>query len=133
MQLVSAIQYLHAHGICHRDLKPENILIVSNTKDSVDRVDVKIIDFGLSKIVSNCQGDWRRRKMNTKIGTPYYVSPEILAGEYTIQCDMWALGIITFFMLYKYPPFNAKSEAQLFKKIRHHSVKFDSKEYNITP
>jgi calcium-dependent protein kinase len=57
-------------------LKPENILIKKRLEDSKFRVDIKIIDFGLSKIVKD-------GKMKTKIGTPYYVSPEILAGEYT--------------------------------------------------
>lgn len=66
---------------------------------------VKIIDFGLSKL--NCES------MRTRIGTPYYVSPEILSGAlpYQKECDLWSLGVILFFMVYGYPPFYGSNEA----------------------
>jgi calcium-dependent protein kinase len=67
--------------------------------------------------------------MTTKIGTPYYVCPEILNGKYDNSCDVWSIGIITYFMLSGYPPFNAKTETQLFKKIMHYAVKFDDPEW----
>ena len=63
--------------------------------------------------------------MTTKIGTPYYVCPEILNGNYDISCDLWSVGVITYFMLCGYPPFNAKTEAHLFTKIVNHSVVFE--------
>ena len=97
-QLLSAISYLHDQKICHRDLKPENILFTTGNR-------IKIIDFGLSKFFEPGQ------KLLTKIGTPYYVSPEILNGSYDNSCDIWSIGIITFFMLAGYPPFNAKTES----------------------
>lgn len=55
--------------------------------------------------------------MTTKIGTPYYVSPEILEGKYDNSCDIWSIGVITYIMLCGYPPFNATTENQLFRKI----------------
>lgn len=55
--------------------------------------------------------------MTTKIGTPYYVSPEILEGKYDNSCDIWSIGVITYIMLCGYPPFNAPNEILLFKKI----------------
>lgn len=55
--------------------------------------------------------------MTTKIGTPYYVSPEILEGRYDNSCDIWSIGVITYIMLCGYPPFNATTENQLFRKI----------------
>ena len=67
--------------------------------------------------------------MTTKIGTPYYVCPEILNGKYDNSCDVWSIGIIAYFMLSGYPPFNAKTESQLFKKIMHYAVKFDDPEW----
>ena len=57
--------------------------------------------------------------MKTRIGTPYYVAPEILTGDasYTAACDMWSLGVIVYFMLHGYPPFHEEDEAKLFKQI----------------
>jgi serine/threonine protein kinase len=57
--------------------------------------------------------------MTTRIGTPYYVSPEVLSGErpYTKQCDMWSLGVILYFIVVGYPPFHGQNEACLFRKI----------------
>ena len=105
---MSAIKHLHDKNICHRDLKPENILFERRGKNQ----EIKVIDFGLSKIFGEEQ------KMQTKIGTPYYVSPEILEGTYDKGCDMWSIGVITYIMLCGYPPFNAATEIQLFNKIR---------------
>ncbi len=56
--------------------------------------------------------------METRIGTPYYMAPEVLDGAYTEACDMWSLGVITYCLLCGYPPFNAESDAQLFIKIK---------------
>ena len=57
--------------------------------------------------------------MTTRIGTPYYVSPEVLSGErpYTKACDIWSLGVILFFTVVGYPPFYGPNEACLFRKI----------------
>jgi len=49
-KIFSAIEYLHLNNICHRDLKPENFLFASTSPDA----EIKIIDFGLSKQLSNC-------------------------------------------------------------------------------
>lgn len=74
-------------------------------------LNIKVIDFGLSK--------FGVQQMVTRIGTPYYVSPEVLSGEgpYSKQCDLWSLGVILFFIVVGYPPFYGSNEASLFKKI----------------
>ena len=114
-QLCQTVHYLHneAH-ICHRDLKPENILV--NRSGRVHAFgSIKVIDFGLSKLLGS-----PTELMKTRIGTPYYVAPEILRGgtEYSVACDMWSLGVIVFFMLHGNPPFHEESEPRLFRQIQ---------------
>jgi calcium-dependent protein kinase len=76
-------------------------------------LNIKLIDFGLSKIIGI-----GKNTMQTKLGTPYYVSPEVLEGVYDKKCDMWATGVITYILLSGTPPFNGKTEADVFNKIR---------------
>ena len=66
--ILSAIQYIHEKGVAHRDLKPENFLL----EDETDEAAVKIIDFGLSRFNNDRDG------MKTRVGTIYYVAPEVL-------------------------------------------------------
>ena len=61
---------------------------------------VKLIDFGLSK-----QGDI----LKTKLGTPYYVAPEVLTGRYSMKCDVWSAGVITYMLLTGEPPFSGET------------------------
>lgn len=82
-------------GIVHRDLKPENFLFLTESEDAP----VKIIDFGLSRHDDSDLGI-----MQTKVGTPYYVAPEVLRREYTNSCDIWSIGVITYILLCGYPP-----------------------------
>jgi calcium-dependent protein kinase len=114
--LINGLIKLHSHNVCHRDLKPENVMF----SEPEDFATMKIIDFGLAKQLD--QGCF----MTTRIGTPYYVSPEVLKGDapYDIRCDLWSCGIIVFFMLHGYPPFTASSERQLFHKILQGDVVF---------
>jgi calcium-dependent protein kinase len=94
-QVLIAIKHLHDKGICHRDLKPENILYETEREDSI----VKVIDFGLSK------NFFEEVTMTSKIGTPYYMAPEVISGSYSNACDMWSIGVITYCLICGYPPF----------------------------
>lgn len=89
-------------GIVHRDLKPENFMLESKPNGKEAPL-IKTIDFGLSKIIKNNTGKIER--MNTKVGTPYYISPEVLAGNYDKSCDIWSAGCILYIILCGYPPF----------------------------
>jgi len=104
-KIVSAIAYLHSLGIVHRDLKPENLLL----KDETTVSEVKLADFGLSKIVS------QQLIMQTACGTPGYVAPEILqARGYDKEVDMWSIGVITYILLCGFPPFYNEKLQLLF-------------------
>jgi calcium-dependent protein kinase len=96
-QVLSGVTYCHKHQIVHRDLKPENLLLESKEKNA----QIKIIDFGTSKVFAGEGG----KKMNQKLGTPYYVAPEVLKRKYDEKCDVWSCGVILYILLVGYPPF----------------------------
>ena len=120
--ILDAIRYCHdVKGIVHRDLKPENFLFLTEAEDSP----VKIIDFGLSR-----HDDAEYGIMQTKVGTPYYVAPEVLRREYTNSCDIWSIGVITYILLCGYPPFYGDSDTQIFESVRVGKFDFPSPEWD---
>jgi calcium-dependent protein kinase len=115
-QIMSAVCHCHSSKICHRDLKPENLLFLNSSNDSL-----KVIDFGLSRIF-----DEKNHQMNTKVGTAYYVSPEILQGNYDEKCDIWSSGVILFILLSGEPPFFGENDNEIFRKISKKKFSFIS-------
>lgn len=120
--ILDAIAYCHDEKqIVHRDLKPENFLYASHDEKSP----IKIIDFGLSR--------WDVDPgsiMKTKVGTPYYVAPEVLRRSYTKSCDIWSIGVITYILLCGYPPFYGDSDTQIFDSVRAGRFDFPSPEWD---
>ena len=89
--ILEGIGYCHdVKHICHRDLKPENFLF----KSTDEHAQIKIIDFGLSRHETFNNPNSAPQKMKTKVGTPYYVAPEVLKKDYDKSCDMWSIGVI---------------------------------------
>merc|ERR1712137_1149240 len=110
-RMVSAIDYLHSMNIVHRDLKPENLLL----KSEGDISEVKLADFGLSKIVSD---GVQKQMMQTACGTPGYVAPEVLTADgYDKEVDLWSIGVITYILLCGFPPFYNEHLPVLFEAI----------------
>jgi calcium-dependent protein kinase len=120
-QVMSAIEYCHNNGICHRDLKPENILYLNEGAEKDNPI--KVIDFGLSQVISS------DKKLSTKVGTAYYVSPEILLGEYTEKCDIWSAGVILYIFLSGDPPFNGSNDHAIYTKISKMKFTFPEKKW----
>jgi serine/threonine protein kinase len=107
-KLCTAVYYIHSYGITHRDLKPENILI-ANDKDPSD---IRILDFGLSKIIGPDE------KCTEPYGTLTFCAPEILLDQpYTKIIDLWSLGVICYLLLTGDLPFNGDSEQDIAFKI----------------
>lgn len=107
-QVLGCINYCHANHIVHRDLKPENILLEQNKEFD----QIKIIDFGTSLVFDE------NKKLDEKLGTPYYIAPEVLAKNYGPKCDIWSCGVITFIVLSGIPPFNGASDQEIMKKVK---------------
>ncbi|CAN6651930.1 hypothetical protein TRVA0_025S01464 [Trichomonascus vanleenenianus] len=93
--------------ILHRDIKPDNVFLDGENC-------VKLGDFGLAKML-----DQEHLLANTYVGTPYYMSPEVLMDQpYTPQSDIWSLGCVIYELCSLHPPFQAKSHLLLSQKIR---------------
>jgi len=128
-KICSAVAYLHEHDIVHRDLKLENILLVSkpndkkgrkNGKASSSTSDVRLIDFGLSKSYNTHHRFPSLPRLTSFVGTNYYVAPEILSAEgYTHSCDLWGIGVLAYALLSAKPPFNGRSDKEIYYKIKH--------------
>ncbi|EER18260.1 Calcium-dependent protein kinase, putative [Perkinsus marinus ATCC 50983] len=118
-QAISAVYYCHKNNIVHRDLKPENFLFLNKTKNSP----LKIIDFGLAaKFGDNVH-------LKTKAGTPYYVSPQVLQGDYNESCDLWSCGVIMYILLCGYPPFHGDTDAQILARVRSGKYNFPDEDW----
>lgn len=102
--IASAIFYIHNFGIIHRDIKPENILLIN----SDDNSDIKIVDFGLSKIIGPTE------RADEPYGTLGYVAPEVLMKlPYSKPVDVFSLGVVTYLLLVGTLPFDSHTEEQI--------------------
>ncbi|HVY28567.1 MAG TPA: protein kinase [Polyangiaceae bacterium] len=102
-QLVHALKAAHDANIVHRDLKPDNIHV---SPGSGDTDFVKIVDFGLAKVI----GSSKLTRSGMVFGTPHYMSPEQAAGELVDhRADIYALGIVMYEMFTGKVPFEADS------------------------
>ncbi len=61
-----------------------------------------------------------------KLGTPYYIAPEVLNKSYNEKADVWSCGVITYILLSGLPPFNGCSDQEIMKKIREGAFNFNS-------
>ena len=131
-QIITAINYCHNQGIAHRDLKMENVLFLNDQKNSP----IKIIDFGLSqcvekkKLVQVLTGkNYGDVVMNAPVGTPHYISPEVLNGKYNQKCDIWSAGVILFVLLGGCFPFDGDSDNEVYKAIMKKKFVFEDEEW----
>jgi len=103
-QISLGLSYLHENFFIYRDLKLDNILLDNSNN-------VRIADFGLCKDIRGAPG-------MTFCGTPEYMAPEIInEKDYGTAVDWWSLGILMYFMVCGFSPFDAESEDDLFSLI----------------
>ena len=116
-QIASAIKYIHDKNICHRDLKPDNICFTK--MGQMENNTAKLIDFGLGKLMKT-----NNEKLESVVGSPLFVAPEVLLGNYTKKCDIWSLGVILFILVGGYPPFLGNDNGDTNMKIKKMKYKF---------
>ncbi|CAD8083530.1 unnamed protein product [Paramecium primaurelia] len=117
-QILDALSYMHKNNVIHRDLKLDNILFINNTK-----FQIKIIDFGLAYL----SGTGVPFDEPLNVGTILYIAPEILSGKLkkiNFCLDIWALGVILYYLIFGEYPFNGKDNAETFLLISQGIIKF---------
>ena len=121
-QIATALDVAHAKGVVHRDLKPANVMI---RPDGV----VKLLDFGLAKLMPLDYGDGVERVQRPDsgtvegmtLGTPAYMSPEQARGlQVDKRTDIWAFGCIVFEMLAGRRPFKGNTVADTVAQVLEH-------------
>ena len=113
-QCALAMAAAHAQGIVHRDLKPDNIFLVAD-RMVVGGERVKILDFGIAKLIDDPDASHSRTRTGVIMGTPPFMSPEQCrgAGGVDHRTDIYALGCVLFNMLCGRPPFIAGASGDL--------------------
>lgn len=115
VQILSVVAFCHLQGVVHRDLKPENFLFSTRDEDST----MKVIDFGLSDFIKP------DRRLNDIVGSAYYVAPEVLHRSYSLEADIWSIGVITYILLCGSRPFWARTESGIFRSVLRADPNFD--------
>jgi len=117
----SAVAYLHEKNIVHRDIKAENMLF----KGKEENAPLLIADFGLSKIIDN-----QITVLMTTCGTPGYMAPEVIARTgHGKPVDMWSIGVLTYFLLCGYTPFDGQRMDEEVHNILAGNYKFEPVQY----
>jgi len=90
----------------HRDLKPENIVFTASGE-------AKLIDFGFACTILK-ESDW----LDT-VGSPLFRSPEMLYGKYGLECDVWSMGVLIYYMVTGSQPFDGATVGDIHQSILH--------------
>ena len=112
-QIINALEHVwNRHNVIHRDIKPHNLMLNRFNE-------IKIVDFGLAKIVTNesCEPDGDETTAGIPIGTPHYMSPEQSVGKtiLTSKVDIFALGVTLYELATGEKPFDDPSEASIYR------------------
>lgn len=116
-QVIAGFKVLYHNRIIHRDIKPANILLHEGV--------AKITDFGFARVI---EGDMEKSGQFSKVGTPLYMSPQILDDrKFSAKTDIWSLGMMLYEMLYGKTPWSADSPYKLLENINNIPLDFPEK------
>jgi len=150
-EIVLALQYLHGYGIIHRDLKPDNCLItkdghikltdfglsvfglqetfrseMTNEEQAHVEINTPINNLSTTNIINHGKVLTRKEKAYSCVGTPDYLSPEILKGTgHDEATDFWSLGCMLYEFLCGLPPFTAETPEKVFQNILDESFQLE--------
>ncbi|KAI5667923.1 hypothetical protein M9H77_17776 [Catharanthus roseus] len=111
--LMLVIKYCHEMGVVHRDIKPENILLTASGK-------IKLADFGLAMRIA------KGHTLTGLAGSPAYVAPEVILGDYSDKADIWSSGVLLHALLVGILPFQGDSLEAVFESIKNKRLDFHS-------
>jgi serine/threonine-protein kinase len=107
--ILQALMAAHTAGIVHRDLKPENVFLA---RDKAGSFTVKLLDFGIAKVMDVAGGMGKRTRTGVLLGTPSYMSPEQIKSTKDVDArsDLFSVGVLAYEMLTGRPAFPAPTE-----------------------
>lgn len=117
-----ALSYMHSNNVVYRDMKPENILFYSTKTDIV-----KLVDFGTAVMIDQKKDE----RLSEMVGSPYYLAPEVIQGNYDHKCDIWSLGVICYAMLCKNMPFDGDADEEIINQILKKPITFDDYKFKF--
>jgi serine/threonine-protein kinase len=115
VQILSALEAAHAHGVVHRDLKPDNVWL----SPSPSGPHVKLLDFGIAKLKISSEFRQVETRPGSMMGTPAYMAPEqaISADQVDARADLYSFGVILYEMLAGSRPVDADDPATILEKL----------------
>ena len=114
-QVAAGLDHAFHRGVVHRDIKPQNLLVMA------PQGTVKILDFGLGRLVDEQREHSRLTTDDDVLGTPHYISPEQIRDSRTadIRSDIYSLGCTMYYLLAGDPPFSSSNPVDLLARHEH--------------
>ncbi len=116
--LLAGLGLAHSRNVVHRDLKPANVFLARGANG---KFEVKVLDFGIAKVMDMAGGMGSRTKTGIFLGTPAYMSPEQIVKPKTVDArsDLWSVGVMMYKMVTGRPPFQGQAEVDRLASILH--------------
>ncbi|MBV8758018.1 MAG: protein kinase [Deltaproteobacteria bacterium] len=113
MELLDVLAAAHVRGVIHRDIKPENIFVTQPDGQ------VKLLDFGITKLLTSGHSVLPRTQAGAMLGTAAYMAPEQLADARTVdaRADLWAVGITLYELIGGRRPFRGATVEELLVQL----------------